>query len=226
MVREVVRREVRELIDQGAQLVEVLAAKEFDDAHLPGAVNIPLDELPRQAPSRLDPDRAVVVYCYDTLCDMSARAAARLGSLGFTDVYDYVGSKMDWIGAGLPFEGARADGPHLAALADRSVPTCGLDETVGQVRGRLGDWELCLVVDDHGIVLGLVRAEALALEETRPISAVMQEAPRSHRPHVTPAEIKKQVERSPVPWLLVTNLDGTLVGVARPDEVLKELDHG
>lgn len=226
MTREVTRQEVRELIDRGAQLVEVLATKEFDDAHLPGAVNIPLDELPKQAPSRLDRDRAVVVYCYDTLCDMSARAAARLGSLGFTDVYDYVGSKMDWVGAGLPFEGNRANGPRLATLAHRSVPTCGLDETVGEVRGRLGDWELCLVVDDRDIVLGLVRAEVLDMEATRLISEVMQEAPRSHRPHVTPAELEKRLERSPVPWLVVTNLDGTLVGVARPDEVLKERDHG
>ncbi|WP_222720021.1 rhodanese-like domain-containing protein [Actinokineospora xionganensis] len=82
MVREVVRREVRALIDRGAQPVEVLAAKEFDDAHLPGAVNIPLDELPGQAPSRRNRDRAAVVYCYDTLCDMSARGGAA-GVAGF-----------------------------------------------------------------------------------------------------------------------------------------------
>lgn len=223
MVKEVTRHEVRQLVDQGAQLVEVLPSKEFDDAHLPGAVSIPLDKLPQEAPSALDRQGPVVVYCYDSLCDMSARAARRLESLGFAEVYDYVASKMDWIGAGLPFEGKRADGPHLATLADRSVPTCSPDEKVGDVRGRLDGWELCPVIDEHHVVLGLIRAEALAMEPGRQVDTVMQEAPRTHRPHVTPEELKDKLDRSPVPWLLVTNLDGTLVGVARPDDVRSAL---
>ncbi len=33
---------------------------------------------------------------------MSPRAAARLETLGFDDVYDYVSGKSDWMAAGLP----------------------------------------------------------------------------------------------------------------------------
>jgi phage shock protein E len=55
----------RRLAEGGAQLVEVLPRSEFEDEHLPGAVNIPLAEIGREAPSRLDRRRPVIVYCWD-----------------------------------------------------------------------------------------------------------------------------------------------------------------
>ena len=58
------RAELQALTGQGAQLVEVLPADEYDWAHLPGAVNLPLKELDAKA-SRLDRARPVVVYCHD-----------------------------------------------------------------------------------------------------------------------------------------------------------------
>jgi rhodanese-related sulfurtransferase len=56
----------RLLAEEQAQLVEVLPAAEYDDEHLPGAINIPLKQLDRQTTSRLDHSRPVIVYCYDT----------------------------------------------------------------------------------------------------------------------------------------------------------------
>ena len=50
----------------GAQLVEVLPADEYEDEHLPGAVNLPLKKLDAATASSLDRGRAVIVYCYDT----------------------------------------------------------------------------------------------------------------------------------------------------------------
>ena len=55
----------RLLAEQQAQLIEVLRTAEYDDEHLPGAINIPLKQLDRQATSRLDHTRPVIVYCYD-----------------------------------------------------------------------------------------------------------------------------------------------------------------
>ncbi len=65
MPEQIDRDEVRRLLDQGAQLVEVLPAGEYAEDHLPGAVNLPLRRLEQQATSVLDPARAVVVYCWD-----------------------------------------------------------------------------------------------------------------------------------------------------------------
>jgi rhodanese-related sulfurtransferase len=62
---EIDREEVRRLVEQGAQLVEVLPADEYEEEHLPGAVNLPLRRLEEQATELLDRRRAVVVYCWD-----------------------------------------------------------------------------------------------------------------------------------------------------------------
>ena len=67
MPREIHERdEVRALIDRGAQVVEVLGPEEYEEDHLPGAINLPLPRLEREAGSRLDPGRPVVVYCWDS----------------------------------------------------------------------------------------------------------------------------------------------------------------
>jgi rhodanese-related sulfurtransferase len=58
---------LRELLDQGAQLVEVLPAAEYTEQHLPRAINIPLKLLDAQTTAQLDRRKAVVVYCWDAL---------------------------------------------------------------------------------------------------------------------------------------------------------------
>ncbi len=59
------RDEVRRLVGEGAQLVEVLPRPEYEEEHLPGAVNLPLKELNRQTAQALDRGRPVIVYCND-----------------------------------------------------------------------------------------------------------------------------------------------------------------
>jgi len=57
--------EVKLLLEQGAQLVDVLSEAEFEHDHLPGAINIPLKRLDATTAARLDRDRPVIVYCND-----------------------------------------------------------------------------------------------------------------------------------------------------------------
>jgi rhodanese-related sulfurtransferase len=59
------RNDVQRLLAAGAQLVEVLPVAEFEEEHLPGAINIPLKELDRETTRQLDRERPVIVYCYD-----------------------------------------------------------------------------------------------------------------------------------------------------------------
>ena len=65
MPTELHRNEVRRLMGEGAQVVEVLPAKEYGEAHIAGALSIPLRELDAEAPKRLDRDRPVITYCHD-----------------------------------------------------------------------------------------------------------------------------------------------------------------
>jgi rhodanese-related sulfurtransferase len=59
------RDAVQRLRREDAQIVEVLPRGEYEDEHLPGAINIPLTELDAKSAARLRKDRPVVVYCHD-----------------------------------------------------------------------------------------------------------------------------------------------------------------
>jgi rhodanese-related sulfurtransferase len=58
------REAVRLMLEDGAQLVEVLPAEEYGIAHIKGALNIPLRELAGRA-GELDRSRPIIVYCND-----------------------------------------------------------------------------------------------------------------------------------------------------------------
>ncbi len=61
------RDRVADLVQGGAQLVEVLPQDEYDEEHLPNAIHLPLKSLDPAAASALDRARPVVVYCWDSL---------------------------------------------------------------------------------------------------------------------------------------------------------------
>lgn len=100
------RAELRDRIDAGDVIVvEALPPEYYDDAHLPGAINIPHTEVRDLAPRLLpDKDAAIVVYCANEPCPNSGIAVHVLGKLGYTNVRDYEGGKQDWRDAGLPVE--------------------------------------------------------------------------------------------------------------------------
>src|SRR6266849_632898 len=127
MARTVNLPGVQELLERGAQLVEVLPHEEYQELHLPDAIHLPLKELDAQHAEQLDRERPVVVYCWDALCDMSPRAATRLAQLGF-EVYDYALSKVDWMAHGLRMEGTAADKPTALSFIRDDVATCKLND--------------------------------------------------------------------------------------------------
>lgn len=61
------RAQMRRLIAEGAQLVEVLPDHEYAEEHLPDAIHLPLKSLTAEAASVLDHSRPVIVYCWDGL---------------------------------------------------------------------------------------------------------------------------------------------------------------
>ena len=90
-------------------LVEALGAGYYQDAHLPGAINIPPGHVDRLAAALL-PDRQapIVVYCSGTGASSDA-VARRLEELGYPNVAVYGGGKEEWVEHGLPVE--RLDDP-------------------------------------------------------------------------------------------------------------------
>jgi rhodanese-related sulfurtransferase/CBS domain-containing protein len=216
MARTVDLQDVQELLERGAQLVEVLPAEEYQELHLPGAINLPLKELGAQRARQLDRQRPVIVYCWDALCDMSPRAATFLDHLGF-DVYDYARSKVDWMAYGLPMEGTAASRPTALAFARNDVATCTLDARAEEIKQLINasPHGFALVLADR-VVLGRIRRSRLedAPGDTS-AEGLMEPGPATTRPHTKLDELAEHFQRSGTRTAIVTTPAGELIGVVR-----------
>jgi predicted transcriptional regulator len=136
-------------------------------------------------------------------------------------VYDYRAGIQDWMGAGLPTEGSNAQRPRLVDVVRTDVPTCALDERLGDVRDRVvaAGWDACVVVSRDRVVLGLLRARELDADPDLLAERAMRPGPSTYRPFVSVAQMRdimadRHLDSSPV-----TTSDGKLVGLVRKQDV-------
>ncbi len=97
------RAELLERIDLG--LVTVLDVRPHDEfmlGHVPGSVNVPLDQLEARL-SELNPGQEIVAYCRGAYCVLSFNAVAHLRALGF-NARRLEDGFPEWRAAGLPCE--------------------------------------------------------------------------------------------------------------------------
>ncbi len=106
MTRTIARDELRAALDAGTvTVVDALPESYYGQQHLPGAVNLVADDVDSRAAELLpDRDAAIVTYCSNPACQNSSQVAAKLESLGYTNVRKYAGGIQDWTEAGLPIE--------------------------------------------------------------------------------------------------------------------------
>jgi rhodanese-related sulfurtransferase len=86
-------------------LIDARPRAAYDQAHLPGAVSIPLGEIDSYA-GRLDTNSTIVVYCNSFECPISTEAAVEFMRLGFSDVRDYKGGLQEWKERDYPIYGS------------------------------------------------------------------------------------------------------------------------
>ncbi len=92
------------------RLVEVLPEADYHQAHLPGAINLPPDQVARLAFKRLrDREAEIVLYSDGSTSHPSEEAARELAERGYTHVRDYAEGKQDWIDSGLPVESDKVE---------------------------------------------------------------------------------------------------------------------
>jgi Mg/Co/Ni transporter MgtE len=146
---------------------------------------------------------------------MAPRAAARLRSLGFEEVYEYNGGKADWMAAGLPTEGENSKHPRAGDLARKDVVVCSLKDRLSDVRHRANaaGFDVAVVIDSDRTVLGLLRAKQLDMQADLQVERAMRPGPSTFRPHVSVKEmadylVEHDLESSPI-----TTSDGKLVGM-------------
>jgi Mg/Co/Ni transporter MgtE len=153
---------------------------------------------------------------------MSPRAACRLETLGFEQVYDYVPGKADWLARGLPSEGKLAGRPTAGRLARDDVVTCRLDERVDEVRPRVdrSPYDFALVTTEHGTLLGRLRKRALESKaDGATAESIMEPGPSTVRPDVPAAELAERLAQRNLQTAIVTTPDGKPIGVVRRDDL-------
>ena len=78
------RKRIRAAIAEGAVIVDVRTASEYEGKHYEGAINIPVDEISGKLEKIGPKDKAVIVYCASG--NRSARAEGALKAAGYTNV--------------------------------------------------------------------------------------------------------------------------------------------
>jgi CBS domain-containing protein len=149
---------------------------------------------------------------------MSPRAACRLATLGFADVYDYVPGKADWRAHGLPVEGEHADRATAGSLARDDVVTCGLGDPVGEVRERVerSPYGFALVTARGGTLLGRLRASTMKNTSAKATAEeVMEPGPSTVRADTPAPELAERLAKGKLTSAIVTTPEGRLIGVVR-----------
>jgi rhodanese-related sulfurtransferase len=115
--KEISRAEAREMLDAGAQLVDVRADHELEAGHLPGATHIALPDLAARA-GEIEKDRPVILYCRTD--NRSAMAATALAEAGY-DAVKLAEGATGWEEEGLELEpkgGYVAESGEAAAVLE------------------------------------------------------------------------------------------------------------
>ena len=82
--------------EEGYIILDVRTAAEFDEKHIPGAINIPNEAIGTDAiPELPDKDQLILVYCRSG--NRSKQASEKLMKLGYTNVVEF-GGIIDWPG--------------------------------------------------------------------------------------------------------------------------------
>jgi rhodanese-related sulfurtransferase len=88
----------------GFLLIDARSAQDFEECHIPGAVNLPYRKITAESTAQFSKELPMVTYCWSPACNSATKAAARLSALGF-QVKEMLGGIEYWRREGGPVEG-------------------------------------------------------------------------------------------------------------------------
>ena len=152
---------------------------------------------------------------------MSPRAACRLATLGFTQVYDYMPGKVDWLARGLPREGAKADDPRAFDFARQDVVACALDDRIADVQARVAEspYRFAFVVSADGVLLGRLRRAVLEGDGAAVAEGVMEPGSSTVRPDTPPGDLAERLAARNLRTAVLSDPEGRLLGVIRREDL-------
>ncbi len=92
--------------DSGAApvVIDVRTAEEYASGHIPGAVNVPFDQVAQRI-AEIDAPHGVALYCM--VGPRARKGESALLAAGYKKVLHLEGGLAAWLAAGLPVEGTR-----------------------------------------------------------------------------------------------------------------------
>ncbi|MBF0101711.1 MAG: rhodanese-like domain-containing protein [Desulfobacterales bacterium] len=141
-------QELKAKLDSGEKLflLNPLNDLEFNESHIPGSINIPLQELATTDKLPADRNTLIVSYCLGTQCIMYKKAAEQLAEMGFTNIMTCRDGIPGWVAAGYSLETGKA----LPAI---DVPTINAAE----LKDKLNDFYLLDIREESLHAMGSIK---------------------------------------------------------------------
>jgi CBS domain-containing protein len=96
----------------------------------------------------------------------------------------------------------------------RDVPTCALTDRIGDVRQRTRElgWDICVVVNEERVILGLLHSKAWDAAPETLVEEVMSNGPPTTRPSTFLDDMVDRLQKRNVPGILISDASGVLMG--------------
>ncbi|MCG8605248.1 rhodanese-like domain-containing protein, partial [bacterium] len=123
LVSEIDVLELKAKMDAGEifKLVEVSNQSHYDEGHLSGAIQIPLEGLQSIVLKRFRKFQQIVIYCEEAKSSVGLNAVRFLQHIGFSNVILLRGGKEAWRAAGLPIQkDSRVNGQTTEPVKEES----------------------------------------------------------------------------------------------------------
>ena len=103
------------------------------------------------------------------------------------------------------------------------MPTCRLDERLGEVRKRVeaAGWDACVAVNDERVVLGLLRSHELSGDGDTVVERAMRPGPSTFRPFLPIEEMAAYMIEHDLESAPVTTPGGRLLGLLRRADAVR-----
>ena len=125
---------------------------------------------------------------------------------------------MDWMAYGLPVEGSVGSESRIASVTT-DVLRCGPNERLGDLAAMAAarGTGICVVLNDAGVVLGVLRRQALGGDPAQTAEEAMRPGPSTFRPSVPIEEMIEFLASRNLTMGLVGTPDGRLMGAVTLD---------
>jgi CBS domain-containing protein len=146
--------------------------------------------------------------------------------LGFTEVYDYLPGKVDWLAHNLPVEGERPDTRTAGRVMRDDAAVCRPTDRIAEVRESIArsPYPFALITSDNHTLVGRAPSSALDPASDRPVWDVAEPGPKTFRPHVSVEKVVEVLADKGLRWAIVTTPEGRLLGVASREDLARAGD--